>query len=48
MIKKDKKIVLVTQKNFEVDAQKKTIFLVMDVKAAFYNYLNYQMVQLKY
>ena len=38
VMKKDKKIVLVTQKNSEVDDPKKTIFLIMGVKAAFYNY----------
>ena len=45
VMKKDKKIVLVTQKNSEVDDPKKMIFLVMDVKVAFYNYLNCLMEQ---
>jgi len=48
VMKKDKKIVLVTQKNSKVDDPKKNDILVMDVKAAFYNYLNYQMEQLRY
>ena len=38
VMKKDKKIVLVTQKNSEVDDPKKMTFLAMDVKVAYYNY----------
>ena len=48
VMKKDKKIVLVTQKNSEVDDPKKTIFSIMDVKVIYYNYLNYQMEQSKF
>ncbi len=48
VMKKDKKIVLVTQKNSEVDDPKKMIFLIMDAKVAFYNYLNCLMEQLKF
>ena len=44
----EKKIVLVTQKNSEVDDPKKTIFLIMGVKVIFYNYLNYLMELLKF
>ena len=34
----DKKIILVTQKNSEVDDPKKMIFFHMDVRVIFYNY----------
>ena len=43
VMKKDKKIILVTQKNSEVDDPKKMIFLRVDVKEIFYNFLNCQM-----
>ena len=45
VMKKDKKIVLVTQKNSEVDDPKKNDILVMDAKVVFYNYLNCLMEQ---
>ena len=45
VMKKDKKIILVTQKNSEVDDPKKQTFLCMVVKEIFYNYLNYLMVR---
>ena len=38
VMKKDKKIVLVTQKNSEIDDPKKQMFLCMVVKVIFYNY----------
>ena len=38
VMKKDKKIVLVTQKNSDVDDPKKMTFLIMVVKVVFYNY----------
>ncbi len=38
VMKGDKKIVLVTQKNSEVDDPKKLMFLCMDAKVIFYNY----------
>ena len=38
VMKKDKKIVLVTQKNSDVDDPKKMIFSIMVVRVAFYNY----------
>ena len=38
VMKGDKKIVLVTQKNSEVDDPKKMIFFLMGVKVIFYNY----------
>ena len=44
VMKKDKKIVLVTQQNSEVDDPKKQMFLCMVVKEISYNYLNYLMV----
>ena len=34
----DKKIILVTQKNSEVDDPKKMIFFLMDVKVIFFNF----------
>ena len=37
-MKQDKKIILVTQKNSEVDDPKKTIFLPMVVKVISYNF----------
>ena len=37
-MKQDKKIILVTQKNSEVDDPKKTIFLLMVVKAIYCNF----------
>ena len=48
VMKKDKKIILVTQKNSEVDDPKKMIFLITYVKVAFYNCSNYQMGRLKF
>ena len=48
VMKKDKKIVLVTQKNSEVDDPKKTTYLIMVVKVAYFSYLNYQTEQLKF
>ena len=48
VMKKDKKIVLVTQKNSDVDDPKKTIFLITVAKAVYYSYLNYLMVLLKF
>ena len=44
VMKKDKKIILVTQKNSEVDDPKKMMYLRMVVKEVFYNFLNYPMV----
>ena len=38
VMKSDKKIILVTQKNSEVDDQKKMMFFYMDVRPKFYNY----------
>jgi ATP-dependent Lon protease len=38
VMKKDKKIILVTQKNSEIDIQKKLIFLCVVVRAVFYNF----------
>ena len=43
VMKGNKKIVLVTQKNSEVDDPKKQMYLPMVVKVQYYNYLNYQM-----
>ena len=48
VMKGDKKIVLVTQKNSEVDDPKKMMFSLMGVKVTFCNYLNFRMEQLKY
>ena len=45
VMKGNKKIVLVTQKNSEVDDPKKLMSLLMDAKVQFYNYLNYQTEQ---
>ena len=38
VMKSDKKIILVTQKNSEVDDPKKMMFFYMDVRPKFYNY----------
>ena len=38
VMKSDKSIVLVTQKNSEVDDPKKMTFFPMDVKATYYNF----------
>ena len=38
VMKKDKKIILVTQKNSEIDDPKKQMFLCMVVRVAFFNY----------
>ena len=38
VMKSDKKIILVTQKNSEVDDPKKMMYICMDVKVTFYNY----------
>ena len=38
VMKKDKKIILVTQKNSEIDDPKKQTFLCMVVKEVFYNF----------
>ena len=38
VMKSDKKIILVTQKNSEVDDPKKMMFFLMDVKVIFYNF----------
>ena len=43
VMKGDKKIVLVTQKNSEVDDPKKTMFLFTAVKVIFYSFLSFQM-----
>ena len=43
VMKKDKKIILVTQKIQKLMIQRKMIFLIMDVKVQFYNFLNYPM-----
>ena len=43
VMKSNKKIVLVTQKNSEVDDPKKQMYLQMVVRVQYYNYLNYQM-----
>ena len=48
VMKNEKKIILVTQKNSEVDDPKKMMFLTTVVKVIFYNYSNYLMVLLKY
>ena len=48
VMKNEKKIILVTQKNSEVDDPKKMMFLTTVVKVIFYNYSNYLMVRLKY
>jgi len=45
VMKKDKKIILVTQKNSEVDDPKKMMYLLMVVKEILYNFLNCLMVQ---
>ena len=45
VMKDSKKIVLVTQKNSEVDDPKKQMFLCMDVKAQYFNCLSCPMVQ---
>ena len=37
-MKQDKKIILVTQKNSEVDDPKKMMFLCTDVKVIYYNF----------
>ena len=39
VMKKDKKIILVTQKNSEIDDPKKQMYLCMVVKEVFYSYL---------
>ena len=44
VMKKEKKIILVTQKNSEVDDPTKNDVLPMDVKVTSFNFLNYQMV----
>ena len=38
VMKSDKKIILVTQKNSEVDDPKKMMYFCMDVKVIFYNF----------
>ena len=43
VMKKDKKDYTGNPKNSEVDDQRKMIFLIMDVKVQFYNFLNYPM-----
>ena len=45
VMKKDKKIILVTQKIQKLMIQKKQMYLCMVVRVAFFNYLNYLMVQ---
>jgi len=45
VMKKDKKIVLVTQKNSEIDDPKKTDIFMYGVSVTFFNYLNYQTEQ---
>ena len=49
VMKNNKKIILVTQKNSEVDDPKKTdVYILVDVKVRYFNFLNYQMEQLKF
>ena len=43
VMKNDKKIILVTQKNSEVDDPKKQMFSCLLVKEIFYSFLNYLM-----
>ena len=45
VMKGNKKIILTTQKNSEVDDPKKKISFLMVVRVTFYNYLNYLMEQ---
>ena len=45
VMKDSKKIILVTQKNSEIDDPKKMMYLRMAVKAAYSNSLNYLMEQ---
>ena len=45
VMKKDKKIILVTQKNSEIDDPKKQIYLCMVVRGVYFSYLNFQMEQ---
>ena len=44
VMKGNKKIILVTQKNSEVDDPKKQMYLCMDVKVLYFNYLSCRMV----
>ena len=48
VMKDNKKIILVTQKNSEVDDPKKTDVFMYGVKAQYFSYLNYLMEQLKF
>ena len=47
VMKTDKNIILVTQKNSEVDDPEKMTYLTLAVNVQFYNYLNYLTAQLK-